>query len=111
MARELTLAEVRDSRRFAWHPHGYLLVDGDLFSTVRMEPPAARGYSHALRVRRSSLLGAEHLVEDGWYHAEDCPCSLCAVSGDALFAPVLALSKDAALAPLVSAMLPAPLGR
>jgi hypothetical protein len=99
MARELTLAEVRKPRRFAWHPHGYLFVDGELFRAVRMEPPAAQGYSHALRVRRSSLSGGEHLVEDGWYHAEDCPCSLCVASEDALPAPVLALSEDAALAP------------
>jgi hypothetical protein len=100
MARELTLAEVRDSRRFAWHPQGYLFVDGELFRAVRMEPPAAQGYSHALRVRRSSLSGGHHLVEDGWYHVEDCPCSLCAACEDALSAPNLALSEDAALAPL-----------
>ena len=99
MARELTLAEVRHSRRFAWHPHGYLFVDGELFRAVRMEPPAAQGYSHALRVRRSSLSGGEHLVEDGWYHAEDCPCSLCAAGEDARSAAAFALSEDATLAP------------
>jgi hypothetical protein len=98
MARELTLAEVRDSRRFAWHPHGYLFVDGELFRAVRMEPPAAQGYSHALCVRRSSLCGGEHVVEVGWYHADGCPCSLCVAGKDALPTPVLASREHAAVA-------------
>ena len=32
MARELTFAEMRDSRRFAWHPHGYLSLTASSFA-------------------------------------------------------------------------------
>jgi hypothetical protein len=77
MPTRLTLSQVRESQLFAWHPAGYLYVNGELFRALRMEPPASDGYSRALRVRRSSLTGGEHLVEDGWYHAEGCSCRFC----------------------------------
>ena len=77
MAQMLTLLQVRQSSRFAWHPLGYLLVDGELFRAIRMEPPASGGYRGVLSVRRSSLHDDDHTVDDGWRHAEGCSCELC----------------------------------
>ena len=79
MARTLTLSEVRGSPYFAWHPEGYLHVDGELFRAMRMEPPATGGYQSVLSVKRSALRDGDHIVEDGWHHVEGCDCLLCAV--------------------------------
>ena len=79
MAQLLTLSQVRGSPLFAWHPHGYLLIDGELFRAVRMEPPASTGYQGVLSVRRSLLDDADRLVADGWRHVEGCDCELCTV--------------------------------
>lgn len=77
MAQMLTLSQVRRSPQFAWHPQGYLLVDGELFRAVRMEPPASAGYRGVLSVRRSSLRDGDQTLSDGWRHAESCTCELC----------------------------------
>jgi hypothetical protein len=82
MAKKLTLSQVRGSPRFAWHPLGYLLIDGELFRAVRLQPPATGGGQGVLAVRHSALRGRDHLVADDWRHAEGCPCELCAVSQD-----------------------------
>jgi hypothetical protein len=83
MAQLLTLSQVRRSPRFAWHPRGYLLVDGELYRAVRMEPPASAGYKGVLRVERSSLDDDDRLVADGWSHTEGCSCELCAADAGA----------------------------
>ena len=77
MAQMLTLSQVRQSSQFAWHPLGYLLVDGELFRAVRMEPPASGGYRGVLSVKRSSLHDDDHTLNNGWRHAEGCTCELC----------------------------------
>jgi hypothetical protein len=79
MAQLLTLSQVRGSPRFAWHPLGYLLVDGELYRAVRMEPPASAGYRGVLKVERSSLGADDRLVAGGWSHTEGCSCELCTV--------------------------------
>jgi len=78
MVQLLTLSQVRQSSQFAWHPQGYLLVDGELFRAVRMEPPAAGGYRGVLSVKRSSLGADVRLIAEGWRHVEGCACELCA---------------------------------
>jgi hypothetical protein len=83
MAQLLTLSQVRGSPRFAWHPLGYLLVDGELYRAVRMEPPASAGYSGVLKVQRSALGDGDGLVACGWRHAEGCSCELCCVDAAA----------------------------
>ena len=77
MPHTLTLSEARSCRHFAWHPLGFLLVDSRLVRAVVKEPPASEGYGEALHVTLSTLDDAVHLVEDGWYHLEDCSCELC----------------------------------
>lgn len=77
MVQMLTLSQVRGSPRFAWHPQGYLLVNGEMFRAVRMEPPAAGGYRGVLSVRRSSLRDDDHTLDDVWQHAQGCSCELC----------------------------------
>lgn len=83
MAQTLTFSQVRGSPHFAWHPLGYLLVDGGLFRAVPMEPPAAGGYRGVLSVRQSSLREGGHTLIAGWYHADQCRCGLCADSASA----------------------------
>ena len=83
MAQLLTLSQVRGSPLFAWHPLGYLMVDGELFRAVHMEPPASVGYRGVLRVERSHLGGDERLVTAGWSHAEGCSCELCVTGAPA----------------------------
>ena len=61
MAQILTLLQVRGSPQFAWHPQGYLWVDGELFRAVRLEPPATGGYQGVLTVRRSTLRDGDQL--------------------------------------------------
>jgi hypothetical protein len=78
MATTLTLSQVRGSPRFAWHPLGYLLVDGELFRAVRLQPPATGGSRGVLAVKRSLLRERDHLLADDWRHAEGCVCGLCA---------------------------------
>ena len=78
MAQTLTLSQVHASLHFAWHPHGYLFVDGKLFRAMRMEPPASGGSQGVLHVKRSTLHDDDHVVDDGWHHAEDCTCRFCA---------------------------------
>ena len=87
MAQLLTLSQVRQSSRFAWHPVGYLFVDGQLFRAVRMQPPASAGYRGVLSVRRSSLRDNDHTLEDGWRHAEGCSCELCTAEVAVPFEP------------------------
>jgi hypothetical protein len=77
MAQTLTLLQVRGSPRFAWHPQGYLWVDGALFRAVRLEPPATGGYQGVLTVKPSTLRAGDHTVDAGWRHAEGCRCDLC----------------------------------
>ncbi len=77
MPRSLTLSQVRASLHFAWHPWGFLLVDGKLFRAVLKGPPASRGHGEALHVRLSTLRDSDRVIEDGWHHAEDCSCDLC----------------------------------
>jgi len=83
MAQTLTFSQVRGSPHFAWHPLGYLLIDGGLFRAVPMEPPAAGGYRGVLGVRQSSLREGDHTLVAGWYHADQCRCGLCADSASA----------------------------
>lgn len=83
MAQLLTISQVRGSRRFAWHPLGYLFVDGELYRAVRMEPPASAGYRGVLNVQRSTLDDDDGLVADGWRHSEGCSCELCSVDAAA----------------------------
>ena len=83
MAQLLTLSQVRGSPLFAWHPHGYLLIDGELFRAVRMEPPSSAGYQGVLSVRRSLLDDADRLLAEGWRHVEGCDCELCTVGAEA----------------------------
>ena len=78
MAQILTLLQVRGSPQFAWHPHGYLWVDGRLFRAVRLEPPATGGYQGVLTVKRSALRDGDHTIDGGWRHGEGCRCDLCA---------------------------------
>jgi hypothetical protein len=80
VAATLTLDQVIESGRFAWHVAGYLYINGEIFSAIHMEPPSVEGYAHALRVRRSSLRDAQHKISDGWNHAEGCGCRWCAPS-------------------------------
>lgn len=77
MPHTLTLSQARESLHFAWHPRGYLLVDGKLFRAVEKAPPASNGYGEALHVRLSTLRDSDHVLEDGWHHTEDCSCALC----------------------------------
>jgi hypothetical protein len=79
MAQTLSLSHVRESSHFAWHPLGYLWVDGELFRAVRMEPPAAEGYQGVLSIKQSSLRDDLRILEDGWRHADGCSCELCAL--------------------------------
>jgi hypothetical protein len=78
MAQILTLLQVRGSPQFAWHPQGYLWIDGELFRAVRLEPPATGGYQGVLTVRPSTLRDGDHTVDGGWRHGEGCRCDLCA---------------------------------
>lgn len=78
MNRSLSLAQVREAAVFAWHPQGYLLVDGELLRAVRMEPPASGGHSHILRVGPTRLRGSEHMLSEGWRHLKGCDCRFCA---------------------------------
>ena len=78
MAQLLTLSQVRGFPNFAWHALGYLLVDGELYRAIPMEPPASEGYRGVLSVKRSGLGDDDRLIADGWRHAEDCTCPLCA---------------------------------
>ena len=78
MAQILTLLQVRGSPQFAWHPLGYLWVDGELFRAVRLEPPATEGYQGVLSVKRSALRDGDHTIDGGWRHREGCRCDLCA---------------------------------
>lgn len=78
MAQILTLLQVRGSPQFAWHPLGYLWVDGELLRAVRMEPPATGGDQGVLSVKRSTLRDGGHTVDGGWRHREGCRCDLCA---------------------------------
>jgi len=82
MAQSLSFSQVRESGLFAWHPDGYLYVDGELFRAVRMQRPSSESraaYSDEhLHVRRSSLHGLEKQIECGWHHEEACACALCA---------------------------------
>jgi hypothetical protein len=78
MAQILTLLQVRGSPQFAWHPLGYLWVDGRLFRAVRLEPPATGGYQGVLTVKRATLRDGDHTVDGGWRHGEGCRCDLCA---------------------------------
>ncbi len=77
MPHTLTLSQVRAALHFAWHPRGFLLVDGRLFRAVLKEPPASGSYGDAFHVSLSTLRDGDHLVNDGWYHAQDCSCNLC----------------------------------
>jgi hypothetical protein len=96
MAQLLTLAQVRGSSLFAWHPQGYLHIDGELFRAVRMEPPASTGYQGVLSVKRSSLCDGDRTLADGWQHAEGCSCQLCVAEVDA---DKVGVSLEPALAP------------
>ncbi len=72
----LSLAQVRESLDFAWHPLGYLFVCGELFRAVPMEPPAGQGYQGALSVRRAAVQDGDKIVDDGWLQVEGShdPC-------------------------------------
>jgi hypothetical protein len=75
----LTLEEVRQAGRLAWHPtHHYLYADGRLlrlvlFSPLRSDPP----FPIALNLRPSTLHGNEQHIQSGWRHLEDCDCPFC----------------------------------
>jgi hypothetical protein len=75
----LTLDQVRQAGRLAWHPkHHYLYSDGRLlrvvlFSPLRSSPPAPI----TLTLRPSALHGDEQHVQSGWRHLEGCDCPLC----------------------------------
>jgi hypothetical protein len=85
VAARLTFDQVIESGQFAWHPAGYLFINGEIYRAIHMEPPSAEGYARALRVRRSSLRAAEHKISEGWHHAEGCDCRFCApTDGDEL---------------------------
>jgi len=83
MAQLLSFSQVREFPLFAWHPQGYLLIGGELFRAVRMEPSASVGYQGVLAVRRSSLREGDHTLDFGWQHADGCGCDLCRAEVDA----------------------------
>ena len=83
MAHDLSYSQVREAGLFAWHPLGYLFIDGELLRAVRMEPPASDGQTNALKVGRSALRGTEEIAKEGWRHLEGCDCPHCAAGGSA----------------------------
>jgi hypothetical protein len=75
----LTLDEVRQSGRLAWHPkHHYLYADGQLLRVVLLAPPGNDSpFAANFNLRLSSLHGNEQHIQSGWRHLEGCDCPVC----------------------------------
>jgi hypothetical protein len=79
--RTLTLSQVREAGRFAWHPKEHYVFSGGLL--LRVTLPCGRrnsaGLSNDVRlsVRVSSLHGDERMIRDGWRHLANCDCPFC----------------------------------
>ena len=75
----LTLDQVRQAGRLAWHPKNhYLFSEGRLlrvvlFSPLRNNPPSPV----TINLRPSSLHGDEQHIQNGWRHLDDCDCVFC----------------------------------
>ena len=75
----LTLDEVRQAGRLAWHSaHHYLYADGHLlrvvlFSPLRSDPP----FPITMNLHPSVLHGNEQHIQSGWRHLEGCDCRFC----------------------------------
>jgi hypothetical protein len=75
----LTLDEVRQAGRLAWHPrHHYLFSDGRLLRVVLFSPTHGDSpFPITMNLRPSALHGNEQHIQDGWCHLEGCDCSFC----------------------------------
>ena len=75
----LTLDQVRQADRLAWHPvHHYLFSEGRLLRVVLSSPLSGDQTTHiAMNLRPSSLHGDEQPIHSGWRHLEECDCDFC----------------------------------
>jgi hypothetical protein len=75
VAQGLSFDEVRHGTAVAWHPAGYLFLDGRL---LRIAADCEQGSEIVLRsVRPSTLHGSEDHIQSGWRHLDDCDCEGC----------------------------------
>lgn len=80
MSGNLTFEQVKKARVFAWHERHYVYANDTLLRVVtrdRVAPDATFRDLTPMNVRPSSLRGTEHLLDDGWYHLDDCSCPYC----------------------------------
>ena len=80
---DLTLDQVREAERFAWHPSGQIFVSGadgirDLMLSAVVDVEESGGTFVGFRVTIESLQPAP-LPRSvcGWHHVPDCDCEFC----------------------------------
>jgi hypothetical protein len=71
MARELTLVGMRNSRRFPWHPEGYLSLTASSFAPCVWRPTELLSHPAVYGITGSAG------IEFGWLHLEGCDCPRC----------------------------------
>jgi hypothetical protein len=75
----LTLDQVRQAGRLAWHPaRHYLFSEGRLLRVVLFSPLRSDLTAPiSMNLRPSSLHGDEQYIQNGWRHFEECDCGFC----------------------------------
>ena len=75
----LSLDQVRAVEAFAWHPAGYVYVDGKLLRDVDGAPYGSGAGPERRMALVSSKLGDmdQKVVGEGWHHLGGCRCRFC----------------------------------
>lgn len=75
----MTLDQVRQAGRLAWHPvHHYLFSEDRLLRVVLFSPLGDDPTTNlTMNLRPSSLHGDERHIQDGWRHLDGCDCRFC----------------------------------
>ena len=78
MSGKLTFEQVKKARVFAWHEKHYVYAEDTVLRVIAQpESMGGEGAQPRMVVRRSSLRGTEHLLDEGWHHLDDCSCAYC----------------------------------
>lgn len=83
----LTIEQVQQAGRFAWHPNGQTFIDGKLYK-VMLDPridsddDSVESYGTFVAVfcNIGNLMPVPWLLLNSvrdWYHVQDCDCEFC----------------------------------
>jgi hypothetical protein len=81
---ELTLEQVKQAERFAWHDEGIVFAYGEMYSldiTLAITSMVDRGPRVQPDIRVGGARHFQHRAFDsmfgGWHHLPDCDCQFC----------------------------------